>query len=40
MVGDKEAMIGKGTCTINTWEQFCKEIKKFFFPNNVMNEVK
>ena len=40
MVGDKEAMIGKGTCTINTWEQFCEEFKKSFFPNNIVYEFK
>ncbi|XP_069151810.1 uncharacterized protein [Solanum lycopersicum] len=36
----KEAEIGKGTCTINTWEQFREEFKKVFFPNNVVYEVK
>ncbi|KAH0708953.1 hypothetical protein KY284_010380 [Solanum tuberosum] len=36
----KEAEIGKGTCTINTWEQFQEEFKKAFFPNNVIYEVK
>ena len=36
----KEAEIGKGTCTINKWEQFRKEFKKNFFPNNVVYEVK
>ncbi|XP_049388521.1 uncharacterized protein LOC125852885 [Solanum stenotomum] len=36
----KEAEIGKGTCTINTWEQFREEFKKAFFPNNVIYEVK
>ena len=36
----KEAEIGKGTCIINTWEQFREEFKKVFFPNNVIYEVK
>ena len=36
----KEAEIRKGTCTINTWEQFCEEFTKAFFPNNVVYEVK
>ncbi|KAK4734083.1 hypothetical protein R3W88_008344 [Solanum pinnatisectum] len=36
----KEAEIGKGTCTINMWEQFCEEFKKAFFPNNVVYQVK
>ncbi|XP_049394675.1 uncharacterized protein LOC125858961 [Solanum stenotomum] len=36
----KEAEIGKGTCTINTWEQFREEFKKAFFPNNVIYEAK
>ncbi|XP_010315837.2 uncharacterized protein [Solanum lycopersicum] len=36
----KEAKIGKGTCTINTWEQFREEFKKSFFPNNVVYKVK
>ena len=31
----KEAEIGKGMCTINTWEQFHEEFKKAFFPNNL-----
>ncbi|XP_015158946.1 uncharacterized protein [Solanum tuberosum] len=30
----KEAEIGKGSCTINTWEKFREEFKKAFFPNN------
>ena len=37
---NKEAEIGKGTCTIHTWEQFCEEFKKAFFPNNVVYELK
>ncbi|KAH0715262.1 hypothetical protein KY284_008167 [Solanum tuberosum] len=36
----KEAEIGKGTCTINTWEQFREEFKKDFFPNIVIYEAK
>ncbi|XP_069148043.1 uncharacterized protein [Solanum lycopersicum] len=36
----KEAEIRKGTCTINTWEQFREEFKKAFFPNNIVYEVK
>jgi len=36
----KESEIGKGLCTINTWEQFREEFKKAFFPNNVIYEVK
>ncbi|XP_015167081.1 uncharacterized protein, partial [Solanum tuberosum] len=36
----KEADIGKGTCTISTWEQFREEFKKSFFPTNVIYEVK
>ena len=36
----KEAEIGKGTCTIDTWEQFCEEFKKASFSNNVVYEVK
>lgn len=36
----KEVEIGKGTRTINTWEQFREEFKKAFFPNNVVYEVK
>ena len=31
----KEFEIGKGRCTINTWEQFQEEFKKTFFSNNV-----
>ncbi|KAL3341327.1 hypothetical protein AABB24_025732 [Solanum stoloniferum] len=36
----KKAEIGKGTCTMNTWEQFHEEFKKAFFPNNVIYEAK
>ena len=36
----KESDIKKGTCTMNTWERFCEEFKKVFFPNNVINEAK
>ena len=34
-----KAKIGKGTCTINTWEQFRKEFNKAFFANNVVYDV-
>ena len=40
MVEAIEPETGKGTCTINTWEQFRKEFKKDFFPNNAIYEVK
>ena len=36
----KKSEIGKGTCTIKTWEQFHEEFKKAFYPNNVVYEVK
>ncbi|KAH0746915.1 hypothetical protein KY285_008572 [Solanum tuberosum] len=36
----KEAEIRKGTCTINTWEQFREDFKKAFFLNNVIYEAK
>ena len=36
----KESEIGKGRCTINTWEQFQEEFKKTFFPNNVIYKAK
>ena len=36
----KELEIGKGRCTINTWEQFQEEFKKALFPNNIMYEAK
>ncbi|TMW81319.1 hypothetical protein EJD97_010398, partial [Solanum chilense] len=36
----KESDIAKGTCTMNTWEQFRVEFKKAFFPNNVIYEAK
>ncbi|XP_027769932.1 uncharacterized protein LOC107009291 [Solanum pennellii] len=36
----KESDIRKGTCTINTWEQFREEFKRAFFPNNVFYEAK
>ena len=36
----KEGDIRKGTCTINTWEQFREEFKKDFFPNNIVYEFK
>ena len=36
----KETDIKKGTCTLNTWEQFREEFKKAFFPNNVIYEAK
>ena len=36
----KESDIKKGTCTLNTWEQFREEFKKAFFPNNVIYEAK
>lgn len=36
----KEVEIRKGMCTINAWEQFLEELKKAFFPNNVVYEVK
>ena len=32
----KESEIGKGRCTINTWEKFQEEFKRAFFPNNVI----
>lgn len=30
-----EADIGKGTCTINTWERLNEEFKKVFFPKTL-----
>lgn len=30
--------IEKGTCTINTWAEFVKELKKQFYPENAKNE--
>ena len=36
----KESDIAKGTCTLNTWEQFHVEFKKAFFPSNVVYETK
>jgi len=36
----KEAEIGKGTCTINTCEQFREKYKKDFFHYNVIYKVK
>lgn len=36
----KESEIGKGSCTINTWEQFHKQFKKTFSPNNVIYKAK
>ena len=36
----KEFNIKKGTCTMNTWEQFHEEFKKVFFPNDVIYEAK
>ena len=36
----KESEIGKGRCTINTWEKFQEEFKKAFFPNNIIYEAK
>lgn len=36
----KEVEIGKGTCTINTWEQLCEKFKKTLFLNNSIYEVK
>ena len=36
----KESEIGKGRCTINTWDQFQADFKKMFFPNNVIYEAK
>ncbi|XP_069146998.1 uncharacterized protein [Solanum lycopersicum] len=36
----KESDIAKGTCALNTWEQFRVEFKKAFFPSNVVYEAK
>ena len=36
----KDAEIERGTCTIDTWEQFREEFKRAFFPNNVIYEAK
>ena len=36
----KESDIKKGTCIMNTWEQFREEFKKAFFPNKVIYEAK
>ncbi|XP_069155658.1 uncharacterized protein [Solanum lycopersicum] len=36
----KESDITKGTCALNTWEQFRVEFKKAFFPSNVVYEIK
>nr|XP_016437489.1 PREDICTED: uncharacterized protein LOC107763517 [Nicotiana tabacum] len=34
----KETEIEKGTCSIQTWEQFKFELKRQFYPQNVVNE--
>ena len=36
----KKSDIKKGTCAMNTWKQFREELKKAFFPNNVIYEAK
>ena len=36
----KESDIAKGTCVLNTWEQFRVEFKKALFPSNVVYEAK
>ena len=36
----KESYIAKGTCALNTWEQFRVEFNKAFFPSNVVYEAK
>ncbi|XP_069144439.1 uncharacterized protein [Solanum lycopersicum] len=36
----KDTEIEKGIRTIDTWEQFCEEFKKAFFPNNAVYEMK
>ena len=36
----KESEIAKGTCALNTWEQFRVEFKKAFLPSNVVYEAK
>ena len=36
----KEFDIAKGTCALNTWEQFRVEFNKAFFPSNVVYEAK
>ena len=36
----KESDIAKGTCALNTWEQFRVEFKKAFLPRNIVYEAK
>ncbi|KAJ0944403.1 putative transcription factor interactor and regulator CCHC(Zn) family [Helianthus annuus] len=36
----KHAEIEKGTCILNTWADFIREIKKQFYPENAENEAK
>ncbi|XP_042974786.1 uncharacterized protein LOC122306425 [Carya illinoinensis] len=33
----KHSEIDKGTCTINSWEEFKRELKKQFYPENTVN---
>ena len=40
MVESIETEIGKGTCTINTYDRLHGDFKKAFFHDNVIYEVK
>ena len=36
----RQGDIEKGTCTMDTWDDFKREIKRMFYPNNVEEEAR